>query len=184
MEVKVIVQHLIESFSTPGYTILKPISVNLVSLDGHWLARLTDANVACYGDTELEALSDMEALTLDTYDLLLENQDRLGPDPEETWAYLQSVMSRDGSVPLPESMQASLNLIMRDSRTMMREWVIRILSGEEGNGESLREHMREIASYRGLTIESFDIGPNTTSVQVTFEEIPAYYIPNCIILAL
>ena len=71
---------------------------------------------------------------------------------------------------------------MQSSQMMLREAVIRMLNGEDENGESIRNHMREIASYNGLTIEEFSPGKDSLSVEVTFEEIPPHYNPNCIML--
>lgn len=87
-----------------------------------------------------------------------------------------------GTVPLPRRLEIAVNEVMKASQLMLREGVIRMLSGENEDGESLRNHMREIASYNGLTIEEFSPGANSLSVEVTFKEIPPHYNPNCIML--
>jgi len=92
------------------------------------------------------------------------------------------IVQKPGSVRLPRNLEVAVNEVMRASQIMLREGVIRMLNGEEEDGESLRNHMREISSYNGLTIEEFSPGTDTLSIEVTFEEIPLHYNPNCIML--
>ena len=72
----------IQSLAPEPYEVIKPIEVVVQFTDGEYLASFFDANLSTGGDTPEEAVFNLKALIVGTFEILAEMQDSdLGPGP-------------------------------------------------------------------------------------------------------
>jgi len=80
---------VIGDFPGEPYRTLNPISVTLEQTGDEYLARFQEANIAMTGRTESEALGNLAADILDTYELYSAEEAHLGPEPAKQLATLR-----------------------------------------------------------------------------------------------
>jgi hypothetical protein len=74
----------IQSLAPEPYDILKPIEAVVQFVDGECVASFFDANLSTGGDTQAEAIFNLKALIVGTFEILVETKDSdLGPGPRQ-----------------------------------------------------------------------------------------------------
>jgi hypothetical protein len=87
----------IETFTPEPYEAVKPITVVVSPVDDGFEAGLYDANLYSSGDTEVEAVSNLKSVILDTYNILEElDESKLGPGPLQQRKTLMSLIRKTG----------------------------------------------------------------------------------------
>ena len=66
----------LSSLGIPGYTVQKPIPVTICQDGDEFMATFFDANISTGGDTEHEAVANLQTLIADFYDELVATPDR------------------------------------------------------------------------------------------------------------
>ena len=78
----------VQTFTPEPYDLLKPLSV-VVQADGdEFSACFPDANLTAFGDNEFEAVEQLKAMILDTFDKFSSGR-KLGPGPAKQLAVLR-----------------------------------------------------------------------------------------------
>ena len=85
---------VIGDFPGEPYKLLKPIPVMLEWTGSAFLARFGEANIAMTGDTSTEALGNLAADVLDTYEDYSAEADTLGPEPARQLAVLRQYIAK------------------------------------------------------------------------------------------
>ena len=85
---------VIGDFPGEPYKLLKPIPVMLEWTGSAFLARFGEANIAMTGDTSTEALGNLAADVLDTYEDYSAEADALGPEPARQLAVLRQYIAK------------------------------------------------------------------------------------------
>jgi hypothetical protein len=85
---------IIGDFPGEPYKVLKPIPVMLEWTGSAFLARFGEANIAMTGDTSTEALGNLAADVLDTYEDYSAEADTLGPEPARQLAVLRQYIAK------------------------------------------------------------------------------------------
>ena len=85
---------IIGDFPGEPYRLLKPIPVMLEWTGSAFLARFGEANIAMTGDTSTEALGNLAADVLDTYEDYSAEADTLGPEPARQLAVLWQYIAK------------------------------------------------------------------------------------------
>lgn len=80
----------IQSLAPEPYDLVKPIEAVVQFSDEEYVASFFDANLSTGGDTQVEAISNLKALIVGTFELLNEMKDsELGPGPGRQKAVLR-----------------------------------------------------------------------------------------------
>jgi hypothetical protein len=84
----------IETLAPEPYVLKRPFQVVVQPSDGEYIATLFDANLGMTGDTAEEAVANLKATIIDTFDLFEENEALLGPEPERQLAILRELIQK------------------------------------------------------------------------------------------
>ncbi|HYD49240.1 MAG TPA: hypothetical protein VEB21_12865 [Terriglobales bacterium] len=87
-------RHEIDCFPGEPYAVRKPIPVSLNYGPSSVLASFDEANIAMSGDTPAEAMANLAADILDTFDAYDSERGRLGPGPQQQLCVLDSYISK------------------------------------------------------------------------------------------
>lgn len=79
----------IASLPDPSLKLKKTISVHLDHIDRGYVVSFDEANIGASGDSPFEALSNLGYLISDTWELLSEEKEKLGPGPARQLEVLQ-----------------------------------------------------------------------------------------------
>jgi hypothetical protein len=84
----------VETFSPEPFFVKKAFQVVVRPSDGEFIATLFDANLGMTGDTAEEAVANLKATIVDTFELYEENEATLGPEPKRQLASLRELIQR------------------------------------------------------------------------------------------
>ena len=84
----------IETLSPEPFAVKKVFQVVVRPSDGEFIATLFDANLGMTGDTAEEAVANLKATIVDTFDLFEANESKLGPEPKRQLAILRELIHR------------------------------------------------------------------------------------------
>jgi hypothetical protein len=88
----------IESFAPEPYELTKPITLVVSPSDDGFEASFYDGELHASGETEGEAISNLKALILDTFEAFERlGEERLGPAPLRQWKILKTLIRRTGT---------------------------------------------------------------------------------------
>jgi hypothetical protein len=85
---------VIGEFPKEPYEITTPILAVLTSVGNQFLASFIEANIAMTGSTPSEAVGNLAADILDTYELYSAEEDSLGPEPKRQLAVLRRYIAK------------------------------------------------------------------------------------------
>lgn len=84
----------VENLSPEPFVVKKTFLVVVRPSDGEFIATLFDANLGMTGDTAEDAVANLKATIVDTFDLFEENEATLGPEPKRQLAILRELIQR------------------------------------------------------------------------------------------
>ena len=84
----------VETLAPDPFILKRPLQVVVQSSDGQYVATLFDANLGMSGDTAEEAVANLKATIVDTFDLFEENEEKLGPEPKRQLSILRGLIHR------------------------------------------------------------------------------------------
>ena len=85
---------VIGEFPEEPYEVTTPILVVLTSVGNEFLASFAEANMAMTGSTPSEAIGNLAADILDTYELYSAEEGNLGPEPKRQLAILRRYIAK------------------------------------------------------------------------------------------
>ena len=88
------IQATIASLTPEPYVLLKNIPIVIHSEENDFTATFFDANIAMSGDTREEAVTNLKAIIIDTFESLEEEESILGPEPVKQLALLRDFLKR------------------------------------------------------------------------------------------
>jgi hypothetical protein len=84
----------VETMAPEPFILRRPFQIVLRPADGEYLATFFDANIGIGGATEEEAINNLKALIVDTFDQLEHNEAILGPEPTRQLVVLRELLQR------------------------------------------------------------------------------------------
>jgi hypothetical protein len=84
----------ITTLAPDPFDLISDIKVVVEGSDGEFIATFFDANIGMSGDTEEEAVSNLKAIIVDTFELYEENEAVLGPGPQKQLAVLRKFIQK------------------------------------------------------------------------------------------
>jgi len=95
LEEQTAIRVAIQSLAPYPYEIIKPIEAVIQFVDGEYVASFFDANITTGGDSQAEAIFNLRALTVGTFEILAETKDSdLGPGPLQDKKTLEEFVRR------------------------------------------------------------------------------------------
>lgn len=85
---------LIATLAPEPFEVKRAFQVVVRPADGEFIATLFDANLGMTGDTAEEAVANLKATIVDTFDLFEENEANLGPEPQRQLAVLRELIQK------------------------------------------------------------------------------------------
>ena len=83
----------VQTFAPEPYDLLKPLSVVVRADEDEFSACFPDANLTAFGDNEFEAVEQLKAMILDTFDKFSSGR-KLGPGPTKQLAVLREFVGK------------------------------------------------------------------------------------------
>jgi hypothetical protein len=84
----------VETLAPEPFDLKRAFLVVVAPVEDEFEATFFDANIGTTGDTEEEAVRDLKALMVDTFEYLERNESRLGPEPARQLAVLRELIQR------------------------------------------------------------------------------------------
>jgi predicted RNase H-like HicB family nuclease len=84
----------VETFAPEPFLLTRHFQAVVRPCGGDYLAMFFDANIGTMGDTEEEAVQNLKALIIDTFECLESNEENLGPEPTRQLAILKALIRK------------------------------------------------------------------------------------------